>query len=222
MSSEKEPIEDFLTVDDPVRGQNFVCISFLSPESVIKNKETFILHEFLKDISSKYDISHHELIDKFDDFKYKNEKTLTDQFNEENDFRTNIRAVKIRGVYDTKKEADFRAKKLQNKDQYHNVFVGEIGYWLPWDPSHSYIDDIDGEYLNKDLNTLMKKYQENQDHKNLHFEEMLKEKTSKTASTEEISQAINDKDDPWLKKVSDSDNNKSDTESEQQLEIKEI
>ena len=67
----------------------------------------------------------------------------------------------------------------------------------------------------------MKKYQENQDHKNLHFEEMLKEKTSKTASTEEISQAINDKDDPWLKKVSDSDN-KSDPESEQKLEIKEI
>ena len=31
-----------------------------------------------------------------------------------------------------KKEADFRAKKLQNKDQYHNVFVGEVGYWLPW------------------------------------------------------------------------------------------
>ena len=117
------------------------------------------------------------------------------------------------------KSKNFRFKKLQNKDQYHNVFVGEVGYYKQ-NPSHSYIDDIDGEYLNKDLNTLMKKYQENQDHKNLHFEEMLKEKTSKTASTEEISQAINDKDDPWLKKVSDSDN-KSDSESEQKLEIKE-
>ena len=48
MSSEKEPVEDFLTVDDPVRGQNFVCISFLSPENVIKNKETFILRGFTK------------------------------------------------------------------------------------------------------------------------------------------------------------------------------
>ena len=219
MSSEKEPVEDFLTVDDPIRGQNYVCISFLSPENVIRDKNTYILHEFLKDISSKYDISHQDLIDKFDDFKYKNEKTLTDKFNEDNDFRTNIRAVKIRGIYDTKKEADFRAKKLQNKDQYHNVFVGEVGYWLPWDPSHSYIDDIDGEYLNKDLNTLMKKYQENQDHKNLHFEEMLKEKTTKTASTEEISEAINDKDDPWLKKISDSE---QESVKSEQLEVKEI
>ena len=63
MSSEKEPVEDFLTVDDPIRGQNFVCISFLSPENVIKDKNTYILHEFLKDISSKYDISHQDLID---------------------------------------------------------------------------------------------------------------------------------------------------------------
>ena len=55
----------------------------------------------------------------------------------------------------------------------------------------------------------MKKYQENQDHKNLHFEEMLKEKTTKTASTEEISEAINDKDDPWLKKINDSEQPKS-------------
>ena len=42
-----------------------------------------------------------------DDFKYKNEKSLTDKFNEDNDFRTNIRAVKIRGVYDTKKRSRF-------------------------------------------------------------------------------------------------------------------
>ena len=69
----------------------------------LKIKKPLFYVDLLKDISSKYDISHHELIDKFDDFKYKNEKTLTDQFNEENDFRTNIKFVKIRGVYDTKK-----------------------------------------------------------------------------------------------------------------------
>ena len=37
---------------------------------------------------------------------------------------------------------------------------------------------------------------------------MLKE-NYKTASTEEISEAINDKDDPWLKKISDSEQPKS-------------
>ena len=176
---------------------------FYFPESIIKNKEIFLLHKFLEETYEEYKLKHTELIDKFEDFKYRNEKELSDIFNEENDFQTNVRGVKVRGVYDTKKEADFRAKKLQNKDPYHNVFVAEVGYWLPWDPTLSYIDDIDGEYLNKDLNSLMKKYQENQDHKNLHFEEMVKEKTSKISSTSEISQEINDKDDPWLQKLDD-------------------
>ena len=206
--------EDFLNVDDPIRGQNFCCISFISPESIIKNKEIFLLHKFLEETCEEYKLKHTELIDKFEDFKYRNEKELSDVFNEENDFQTNVRGVKVRGVYDTKKEADFRAKKLQNKDPYHNVFVAEVGYWLPWDPTLSYIDDIDGEYLNKDLNSLMKKYQENQDHKNLHFEEMVKEKTSKISSTSEISQEINDKDDPWLQKLDD----KSESEPKKEVE----
>ena len=203
--------EDFLNVDDPIRGQNFCCISFISPESIIKNKEIFLLHKFLEETCEEYKLKHTELIDKFEDFKYRNEKELSDVFNEENDFQTNVRGVKVRGVYDTKKEADFRAKKLQNKDPYHNVFVAEVGYWLPWDPTLSYIDDIDGEYLNKDLNSLMKKYQENQDHKNLHFEEMVKEKTSKISST---SEEINDKDDPWLQKLDD----KSESEPKKEVE----
>lgn len=211
--------EDFLNVDDPIRGQNFCCISFISPEAIIKTKETFLLHKFLEETCSEYKLKHTELIDKFEDFKYRNEKELSDIFNEENDFQTNVRGVKVRGVYDTKKEADFRAKKLQNKDPYHNVFVAEVGYWLPWDPTLSYIDDIDGEYLNKDLNSLMKKYQENQDHKNLHFEEMVKEKTSKISSTSEISQEINDKDDPWLQKLDDKSEEKKEVEESNENNI---
>ena len=66
------------------------------------NKKTFILHEFLKEISSEYNITEDKLIDKFEDFKYKNETTLTEKFTEDNDFCTNVRGVKIRGVYDTK------------------------------------------------------------------------------------------------------------------------
>ena len=98
MSSENEQ-EDFLTVDDPIRGQNFVCISFLSPEAVIKNKELFFMHKFLEQISEEYKLKDSNLIDKFEDFKYKNEKSLNDTYNEENDFKTNVRGVKVRGVF---------------------------------------------------------------------------------------------------------------------------
>ena len=92
-------------------------------------------------------------IDKFEDFKYKNETDLTEKFTEDNDFCTNVRGVKVRGVYDTKREADVRAKVLQRQDKHHSVFVGQVGYWLPWDPSLSYLDKVEGQYLDNDLNT---------------------------------------------------------------------
>ena len=200
MNEEKEIEEDFLSVDNRVPGQNYCCLSFISPEKIVKQKETFILHEFLKDISEEYKISEDKLIDKFEDFKYKNEADLTEKFTENNDFSTNVRGVKVRGIYDTKKEADVRAKVLQRQDKHHSVFVGQVGYWLPWDPSLSYLDKVEGQYLDNDLNTLMQKYNENQESKDVFFQEMVKEKTS---STKEISNKISEDDDPWKKKVNE-------------------
>ena len=39
---------DLLDEDRPVAGQKFVCISFLSPEKILKNKNEFFFKEFLK------------------------------------------------------------------------------------------------------------------------------------------------------------------------------
>ena len=36
--------EDFLEVDQSVPGQNYVCLSFLSPENVLKQKEMYYFH----------------------------------------------------------------------------------------------------------------------------------------------------------------------------------
>jgi len=193
-----ESTEDYLNVDNSVPGQQFCCISFISPESIIKKKETFILHNFLKHISSEYNNSEEEIINKFEDYKYVNEKTLSQSFTEENDFVCNTRGVKVRGSYDTKQEAEFRAKLLQKKDPNHSVFIGQVGYWLPWDPSLTYVDDIDGEYLNNELNTLMKKYKENQENKEAQFNDLVSEKMA-------IKQPI-DKLDPWLEKIEEPTN----------------
>jgi len=38
---------DILEVDKPIAGQNFCCISFVSPEKVLKQKEMFFFQEFL-------------------------------------------------------------------------------------------------------------------------------------------------------------------------------
>ena len=39
---------DLLEEDKPIAGQKFVCISFCSPEEILKKKELFFFEEFLK------------------------------------------------------------------------------------------------------------------------------------------------------------------------------
>jgi hypothetical protein len=39
---------DSLDVDKAIDGQNFVCMSFISPNKVLKNKERYFFQEFLK------------------------------------------------------------------------------------------------------------------------------------------------------------------------------
>ena len=53
---------DLLDEDKPIAGQAFCCISFISPEQIIKQKEMFYMDEFVKD----WDIS--KSFEKFNQF----------------------------------------------------------------------------------------------------------------------------------------------------------
>ena len=57
--------------------------------------------------------------------------------------------LKLRGCFATYEEACDHAKTLQKVDKYHNVFVGEMGKWLPFSPDPD--DAKESEYSNKDL-----------------------------------------------------------------------
>ena len=46
--SENPKYVDLLDEDKPVAGQKYCCISFVSPEHIIKQRETFYMEEFLK------------------------------------------------------------------------------------------------------------------------------------------------------------------------------
>ena len=39
---------DLLEEDKPIANQKFVCVSFVSPENILKKKELFFFEEFLK------------------------------------------------------------------------------------------------------------------------------------------------------------------------------
>jgi hypothetical protein len=101
-----------------------------------------------------------------------------------------ILGIKFRGVYDEYSEATARAEQLQKNDKYHNVFVGEIGKWLPFDVDASNMGSEDQVYREKSLNKYMKSYKEA-----LHEEEveekerkenMLKDATVVTEKPEEL------------------------------------
>jgi ERCC4-related helicase len=113
-----------------------------------------------------------KIVEAYDDFMYANKSKLETEFYGVNQFRTSMRGLKVRGVFSNPKEAEIKAKKLQNKDKYHNIFMAEVGKWTPWDPNPHEVHDQ--EYNNDQLNSLMKKYKENEDSREKFFEERTK------------------------------------------------
>jgi hypothetical protein len=179
--SETNQKEDFLEVDPKIPGQNFACMSFVSPEKVLNKKETFNTTKFLQYLfrsddqlataikseleNKEVDISYNRINELYEDWKYSRTMELENEFYEMNDFRTTMRGIKIRGTYDTYKEAQVRAKVLQRKDPSFHVFVGQVGYWLPWDPDSDKVQDQ--QYQEEQLNELVKNYKVSLDKKEL-------------------------------------------------------
>lgn len=163
----QEIVEDYLEVDNPIPGQNYVCMSFVSPEEVIADRHVFMVNAFLKTIAKNYDLDEKTIQEKYKDFLYLNEDKLVDEYSKAHNFQTSVRGVKIRGTYDTLPEAQRRAKLLQKTDPVHNVFVGQVGYWLPWDPQPHKV--AKQEYAEKELNELIHKYEENQEARKIAF-----------------------------------------------------
>lgn len=125
------------------------------------------LHAFIKQESQT--LTEDSLKAKYDDYIFANSAKLEDEFYQQNDFCTTVRGLKIRGTYNSHEEAVSRSKKLQRMDTLHNIFVGEVGKWLPWDPEPSKIKEQ--EYAEDELNTLMKKYKENEGAREEHHRE---------------------------------------------------
>lgn len=136
------------------------------------------LQTFIKAQQSELKAS--ALKEQYEDFLYKNREKLEDEFYALNDFRTTVRGLKVRGVYSSKEEAAARSKKLQRIDTIHNIFVGEVGKWLPWDPEPSQVHEQ--EYAEDQLNTLMKKYKENEEARE-QFEREKRERSARSKKT---------------------------------------
>jgi hypothetical protein len=198
---EEEDIkEDFLEVDSKIPGQNYVCLSFVSPDKLIKQKEIFFTTKFLDYIINNEDlhaqkirenmlnhevkVNYENVAQLYEDWKYNIIDDLEQEFFEKSDYKTSMRGIKVRGTYDTYKEAKIRAEVLRRKDPSFNVFVGQVGYWLPWDPESHTIQEQ--EYQEGQLNELVKKYKENLSNRDVLYDQMKSEKLEKAKKELEI------------------------------------
>ena len=176
---------DYLEVDEAIPGQNYVCLSFLSPETLMQNKEAFKCVKFLQSYCKDQKLKFEDVYSKYQDFTYKYEDKLQRDFDEQNDFQTSVRGLKVRGVFDTRQAAEDRAKKLSLRDSAFHTFVGQVGYWLPWDPNADKV--ADEVFQNSQLNDMMEKYQENNVNRDIFYEEQKRDKIK--AAQEEVRKA---------------------------------
>ena len=132
---------------------------------------------------SREDINKTKIAEAYEDFMFANKSKLEDEFYAINEFHTSVRGLKVRGVFGNPKEAELKAKKLQSKDKYHNIFIGDVGKWLPWDPQPHEVGEQ--EYAEDRLNTLMRKYKENEDNREKYFEERTKGNKKVFGATED-------------------------------------
>jgi hypothetical protein len=132
------------------------------------------------------EITQSSLQEDFETFLFKNDKVLEEEFFAQNNFRTTIRGIKVRGVFSSEAEATVRAKRLQKADPNFNIYMGHVGKWMAWEPDVSKISDQ--EYANEELNTLMKKYRENEESREVFYNEQKKSRigASKTKAADEV------------------------------------
>ena len=211
--SSKETYVDLLDEDRSIAGQKYVCISFISPENIIKQKEMFYFQEFLKDfdftksmskfhqflnfVSYKYSLDFKKVSDDFEAFvkeeksnlietsvedEYKNfldrkEEELLKEYNEKYNFQTNVRGIKVRGVFETVQEAEMRCKLLREVDPHHDIYVGQVGIWMPWHPEAYKTGQV--EYMEKELNDLMHEKMKNEAEAKKQFEQRIKDTRKK-------------------------------------------
>ena len=128
------------------------------------------------------ELNEQKLKTEFEDFMFKNSTALEDEFHAKNNFTTTIRGIKVRGVFGSDVEATARAKKLQRSDPNFNIYMGSVGKWMAWEPDASKVGEQ--EYANEQLNTLMKKYRENEDARDSFYTEQ-KAKRIGTARTKD-------------------------------------
>jgi hypothetical protein len=200
---------DLCEEDATIPSQKFVCISFISPEKILKQREQYVFEKFVQQwefsksiekfgdflnfLSFKYKIKMDDIMvdmkeyveeekkklksysitDDFNNFMDKNEDRITNEFNAKHEFHTSVRGIKVRGSYSSQAEAELRAKKLRETDPNHDIFVGPVGIWMPWDPDAYKTGRV--EFMEDELNQLHHEKLKNEEKAKQEFDQRVRD-----------------------------------------------
>ena len=115
-SSKSEKYVDLLDEDKPIAGQKFVCLSFVSPEKILKQKEMFYFDNFLKQFEFSKTMEKFDQFLNFISFKYNLKQDLIAE-----DFKQFLKEEKEK-LFFTTMEDDYKTYIEKNEDNLQREF----------------------------------------------------------------------------------------------------
>jgi hypothetical protein len=207
---------DYLKEDPQIGGQKFACVSFVEPtdQELLTDRESFFATKFLKtfadnfktasdflakegeekmndDIRKHLDLSYENIKSTFYEFRKLHLTKLQEDFEKQDMTREGnvMRGIKIRGTYPTYAGAQQRSKEMREFEPAHDVFVTQVGYWVPFNPQHMSESQI--EYSEDALNNLVRSKVEESEKRDLAYEHRKMELMEKAAKDTEALKAKN-------------------------------
>lgn len=117
------------------------------------------------------------IVDDYKNFIDTNEEALTCEFNKMHEFQTSVRGIKVRGTYASLEEAELRCRMIREVDNNFDVYVAEVGAWVPFHPEAYKTGRV--EYLEEELNKLMHEKIKNESAAKQAFDQRIKESRRK-------------------------------------------
>ena len=192
INGQKYACLSFISPEDILeRREHFLFQKFVKHWDFAKSMEKFV--QFINFASHKYDLVFDELVEDLKEFteserdnllksdissEYKtfldeHEDALNEEFNKKNDFQTSVRGIKVRGVFATQQEAEMRCKMVREVDPNFDVYVGQVGVWVPFHPEAYKTGRV--EYMEEELNQLMHEKMKNERTAKQEFDKRVKE-----------------------------------------------
>lgn len=192
INGQKYACLSFISPEDILeRREHFLFQKFVKHWDFAKSMEKFV--QFMNFVSHKYDIVFDDLVNDLKDFteserdnltktdiasEYKtfldeHEDALNEEFGKKNDFQTSVRGIKVRGVFATQQEAEMRCKMVRDVDPNFDVYVGQVGVWVPFHPEAYKTGRV--EYMEEELNQLMHEKMKNERTAKNEFDKRIKE-----------------------------------------------